>query len=294
MIIGSGIYMHSKRRENIQLRELAIGDCIKIEVGESFRHLYGDYIEFLLVAKNHPGYAQNTATLIAKKLIAQMPADGREYVDKVNFYRRMRGNNRYKFSNISSWMCSSDGAGNWYYATHALDCPPKPIYLYSSCNDYYGKCGFLSMLNEKFVQKLQISTFDYRINKIDGGGYENYSAKIYLPGAVEMGLLEEHADCRQKKFEYFKHNTITAYPTAECVENGGEQKDLSEALCYRYYTRDANEEYDSNFYAVSAEGLEESYSAYMTNICIRPVCNLSLSEFVVAKPLEDGSYLLKP
>lgn len=294
MKIGSGIYLYGKNKDSLQLRELNIGDSIKIEVKEGFKTLYGDYIEFLLVAKNHPGYAENTATLMTKNLIAQMPADGREIYDIENFYRRMRGNNRYKFSNIASWMCSNDGAGNWFYPTHELDCPPLNMYFYSSYNEYYTKCGFLAMLDESFVKKLQTNEFDYRLNEVDGGGYENFSAKIYLPGAAEVGLVAENAQSRQKRFEYFANAPITAHPTAACVENAGVKTDLSTLLCYRYYTRDAHQKYDCNFYTVGAQGEEESHSAYMTNVGIRPVCNLSLSEKVYLAPAEDGSYLLKP
>jgi hypothetical protein len=66
-------------------------------------------ITWLVVAKNHSGYPNNSVTLFAEKVIDIRCFDMREkspsHQDRID-----GGNNRYSYSNIDQWLNKDDAA----------------------------------------------------------------------------------------------------------------------------------------------------------------------------------------
>lgn len=91
--------------------------------------------------------------------------------------RRVSGNNRYLYSNISQWLNSDKDANEWYTPSHTYDAPPT----------YQNEAGFLNQWSE--LEKSVLNTNDWKtINAtIDGGGEDIVRAKVAVLSIGEIG-----------------------------------------------------------------------------------------------------------
>ena len=97
-----------------------------------------------------------------------------------NSDRKQYGNNRYQHSNILQWLNSNAAAGAWYSAKHSADAPPTNANVWNNYNEYDAWAGFLAMLDTQFVAKLLDTTLTVVKSATDGGGYETFTAKMFL------------------------------------------------------------------------------------------------------------------
>ena len=91
--------------------------------------------------------------------------------------RRIRGNNRYIYSNIHQWL-NATKASNWYTAQHSADAAPT----------YASSPGFLSGWSENHIAALDRATLTTTRANIDGGGTETFVARVALLSTTELGL----------------------------------------------------------------------------------------------------------
>ena len=205
------------------LGDLSIGDTLEIPVVSDWQSRFGQSIVFKIVDKNHAGYPNNCTTLITDKIIQLMASDAKEpnnYNDNSSD-RRNYGNNRHIYSNLLQWLNSNAAAGAWYSAKHSADAPPTSSNILDNYNEYDAWAGFLAMLDPKFVAKFLTTTLTVAKAAIDGGGgYETFTAKMFLASATEVGLANENNIAEGTVLALFNNDASRiAYPTAQCVSN---------------------------------------------------------------------------
>jgi hypothetical protein len=146
-------------------------------------------IEWVIVAKNHTGYPNNSITLFTSKVIdADIVFDASEVDATSPTGERNSGSSVYKGSNVDQWLNAEGGVGGeWFDYAHDMDELADGVNNVTSgfCN-YYAKPGFLNgfTASEKsLIQTTQIKS-DY---------YEGYypseltlERKVFLPSLKEI------------------------------------------------------------------------------------------------------------
>lgn len=145
----------------------------------------GKPIVWIVADKNHAGYPTNSVTLVMYDVIKDKTFDAFE-PKSIDYYRRIAGNNRYKFSNILQWL-NSDHV-NWYKPMHSTDMPPDAGY--TEHKPYTNEAGFLTNFSNNFKNQLLITSVNVQIPKLDGGGVERIERKIHLMSPTELGVFE--------------------------------------------------------------------------------------------------------
>ena len=201
------------------LGSLSVGDTIEVPVLSAYQSRFGSKIVFKIADKNHSDYPSNSVTLITEKIIQNMASDAKEPSNS-NSDRKNHGNNRHIYSNLLQWLNSNAAAGEWYSAKHSADQAPTTKNAHVPYNPYTSWAGFLAMLDPKFVAELLTTTLTVVKSTTDGGGYETFTAKMFLASNTEVGLANENNIAEGSLLALFSNDASrVAYPTSECVSN---------------------------------------------------------------------------
>lgn len=274
-----------------ELSTLNVGDTLEVPVVSDWQSRFGANIVWKVADKNHTGYPTDSVTLITDRIIQLMCIDARE-PNNNNGNRRLSGNNRYIYSNILQWMNSNATAGNWYSPKHSADAPPTETNV-DDGNAYDSWAGFLAMLDMNFVTKLLDTTLMVAKSSTDGGGYETFTAKMFLASTTEAGLANEDGIAEGARLALFGNNASRiAYPTAECVSNSEySSNDLTTTKGWRWWLRTPASTTPCNFRYVYTSSLYGANAS--TGSCgVRPLCNLPGSLRVSESPNAAGNYTL--
>lgn len=256
------------------LSDLAIGSKVKFG-SYSVNGETAQPIIWTIVAKNHPGYPDNSVTLHTSKIIDLRCFDAAEaggYSDRMRY-----GNNRYSISNIDQWLNKDADGGSWYVAAHSEDHSPDTTAGTGNYNTQYAKRpGFLNNFTDD--EKAAILSTTIRVVKpsVDGSSYEDILRKVFLPSTTEVGLSNEHSIAEGKAWGYYTNNTARiGYITEQCYDHTIASSRPATTTAWYWWLRTP---YYSSLYQsriVFSTGALSTYNAYDGSTGIRPVLNLS-------------------
>lgn len=273
------------------LSTLNVGDTLEVPVVSDWQSRFGANIVWKVADKNHAGYPTDSVTLITDKIIQIMASDAKEPSNS-NSERRNYGNNRHIYSNLLQWLNSNATAGNWYSPKHSADQAPMDTYV--TYNPYALWKGFLGMLQIEFIDEILDTTLTVQKAATDGGGYETFTAKMFLASIAEVGLANSDGNGEGTLLALFSDDTSrVAYPTAECVSNS-EYTNSSFTTSNGWYWW-LRTPYTSNAYYIRYvffNGAQGSGSARGGEYGVRPLCNLPGSLRVSESPNAAGNYTL--
>lgn len=270
-------------------------------------------IKWVIVAKNHTGYPDNSITLRTEYVIDQRAMDAREDAGDGSGgkYAVEHGSNYYKYSNMDQWLNSDANAGEWYSPTHSGDAAPSTATVYIeglgnqprllNKGSYSEKAGFLNLFSaaEKSVilttpivcaKPAQVSSYGYAIT------YETIDRKVFLPSVTEsMGYTDQYgkegtewegADYGSDKVtpEVIANTNSSMKPSTNTSMSVWSRTPLRSTMtsvknAYFSYTTAYNTGNDSNSPCISSVG-------------IRPALNISANIGVSDTTDSDGYYIM--
>lgn len=276
------------------LSTLNVGDTLEVPVVADWQSRFGANIVWKVADKNHAGYPTDSVTLITDKIIQIMASDAKE-PNNSDSGRSFSGNNRHIFSNLLQWLNSNAVAGNWYSPKHSADQAPTTKNTHVSYNPYTSWAGFLAMLDPKFVADLLDTTLTVVKSSTDGGGYETFTAKMFLASNTEVGHTNEGEIAEGALLALFSDNASRiAYPTTECVSNsdGYSNSEFATSKGWWWWLRTPNLSYTFSVRDVYSGGTLHYNNAYSGAGGVRPLCNLPGSLRVSESPNAAGNYTI--
>lgn len=253
---------------------------------------YGKPIIFQVIDKNHPGYPENSVTLLTEKIITLKAFDANE-PSNPDVYRRIHGNNRYAHSNIRQWL--NKDTSPWYAAQHDYDAPPNNSNVWYNYNDYEEEAGFLSNFSAEFKAKILLTTLTVVKNIVtDGGGSEAVQDKVFLLSKTEVGFGSENGIAEGMPFSFFSNDAARqAYPTAEAVSNSEYMSsDLNANETWGWWLRTPDAYVVNKVQFVRLTGSLSSGYAYIGSRGVRPALNLPSNILVSDSTDTDGAYII--
>ena len=270
---------------NLRLGDMPVGTLVRVS-GNTIED-----INWKIADQNHPGYPENSTTLITDKIIRLMCSDAKE-PSNTNPERRRAGNNRYIYSNIHQWLNSDKPAGQWYSAQHSQDAPPSRENVENNQNSYDTWSGFLTMLNPKFVSKLIQTTLKVIKVAADGGNFETFNAKVFLASTNEVGHSNENGIVEGSLISIFSNDASrVAYPSEECIDKS-EYKNpaINASTSYYWILRTPLTSSENYVRGNTGSGGLSSGPSNNNSSGIRPLCNISADTMLDPNPNPDGSY----
>lgn len=269
------------------LSSLPIGAKIKVP------HSVMGNVIFLKADQKHPGYPENSTTLITDELILLRAIDAKE-PNNTNEGRQSYGNNRYSVSNIDHWLNSMASAGQWYSPQHSTDQSPNSKSVVSR-NPYDTDAGFLNGFDAQFIAAIQDTTIKVARNTVtDGGGYVTLVRKVFLPSLAELFNQAENSIMEGSMLRYFQENTkiakISTYAAKDNTNKGSSS--VTAGTADDYWMRTPYSGNSSNVRYVNSVGSPNYVNAYDGSNGIRPLCNLKSETPVSDQPDSDGYYSL--
>lgn len=268
----------------------------KLPVGARVKYSGSKYYnkEIIYIKLEDGHYGNNETTLLSEKIICLKAYDAQEPKNP-DYGKRIRGNNRYIYSNIQQWLNST--ASTWYTSQHSYDEPPSSSGVVEGANAYQNEKGFLSNATSKFRDLMLPTKLQAAKHEIDGGGADNFTAKVFLLSAAETGTFPKLGD--GTKFKYFDTETnLIAKVTKECVDNNEyPDSNLKPGVAWYWATRTANRGSDQTG---KIGRVSKGYSGYApdtawaSKLGIRPACTVPKTTKISDKPDSDGCYILLP
>jgi hypothetical protein len=271
-----------------QISNLPIGAKVK----DTNTTYYGQPIIWKVLDHNHPGYPENSTTLITEKIITLKAFDAKE-PSNPNTNRQNYGNNRYAHSNIRQWL--NKDTSPWYVAQHSYDAPPNNSNVWSNYNEYEAEAGFLSNFSPELKSRLLLTTLTVAKNTVtDGGGSETVQDKVFLLSETEVGLGNENGIAEGTPFSFFSSNTARqAHPTAEAVSNSEyTSTSLDTNQPWYWWLRTPYAGNANSARLVDSSGALNNYNAFYGYYGVRPALNLPSDILVSDEPDSDGAYIL--
>lgn len=266
------------------LSKLSIGSKVK------FGTIYGNPIIWLVADQNHSGYPSNSVTLVAEKIIKIMCYDAIES-SNADSNRKTKGNNRWLYSNLRSWLNSSAAAGAWYAARHTADASPTSANVWSGYNAYASIAGFLNAFSAAEIAGILDTSIISSLATLDGGGTESDTCKVFCLSATEVGLTGLVTTGTVLSL-FNTASYRTGYPTSLAISNSGYTDGMSTSGVWWWWLRDALAATGYDVYNVNESSVLGEPDAYNSRGGLRPALNLmgslSVSEAVDA----DGCYTL--
>ena len=246
-------------------------------------------IVWTVVAKNHTGYPSNSVTLHSTYILDLRCFDGKEPKNEVSD-RSSYGNNRYSVSNINNWLNSKSGAGHWYKAQHTYDQPPTADFIKGE-TAYDSRSGFLNLFSKNEYDAIIATPLCSLKPQIDGGGYENVKAKIFLPSIIEVGLSNSQGADEGVDWGYYtSSNMRCGYLTTQAYDNSlSSSKPTSDKNTWEWLTRTPYT-FTYSVQIVNTGGTRSYKRANIGSVGIRPALNLSSALIVSDTPDSDGCY----
>jgi len=258
----------------------------KIKYGKHF----GAVDQWIIKARNHTGYPQNSTTIVTYRLPKIMAADAREPQNS-SYNRQTYSNNRQIYTNMRQWLNKS--GPNWYVAQHTADAPPSATLL--SQNPYQDIDGWLSGFTQQELDAVLTTTLTVNKAGVDGGGQEKYSDRFFILSAAEVGLSTDTPAEGNKLAGFSDDASRLANPTAEAVKNSNyTDNGLKENAAWMWWLRTPYVNCDHDTYLVHLTGGRTNTNGalgYGRN-GLRVACNLPNSQLVSDTPDADGCYTL--
>lgn len=251
-----------------------------------------EHIIWLVAAKNHAGYPDNSVTLLAEKIVDLRAFDAREKRNSDANVKKY-GNNRYLHSNLLQWLNSRAAKGRWYSPQHSADAIP----IYSSTSkhftDYDYKAGFMSLFtDEEYGAILTTSVVTAKNTVTAGGGSENVSSKLFLLSRTEVGLDNEINIAEGSLLPLFSDDASRVCKvTEQCIKNtfSANKPSTTEDSWY-WWLRTPYASDSCGECAIYSSGVLDTYYAFNNDFGVRPALNLSNNLRVSSSPGDDGCY----
>ena len=284
-----------------QISNLAVGDKVK-DPESKFLNVP---IIWQIADKNHPGYPENSVTLISERCLALRAFDAKE-PNNSNAIIKVRGNNRYLYSNIRQWLNSNEGAGLWYTAQHGADEPPSDQNVTVdwensglAINPYDSHAGFLSGLSVRFKAALLPTTLIVARNTVtDGGGSDTVTDKVFLASNTEVGVANQNNITEGVVLQMFSGGVTTriAKVTTEGIADSNYQNNpANNTASWDWWLRTpftADAGTSNSIYDGGGGGWLGNHSSVEGFVGVRPLCNLPASILVSETADGDGCYTI--
>ena len=266
------------------LSNLPIGAKVKFGKYQVANETPQDII-WLVVAKNHnstPAYSSsNVITLLTEKIIDFRAYDGMEPSNS-DSNRSAWGNNHYGHSNVHRWLNSNAGAGTWYTPAHSTDAPPNGSNTTRNVQ-YEDRPGFLYNFSQSEQNAIVSSTIRSIRPVLDGGSYQDLTAKIFLPSLTEVSGTTHENIYEGAKWAYFEGRTLKALLTQQVVSNSPTHETINTSQGFPWWLRTPYPTTNYMAYNVDEDGRTGgSATVKMGEFGIRPalnvLSNLSISD----------------
>ena len=153
-------------------------------------------ITWLIAAKNHTGYPNNSVTLITEKVIDYRFYDNAE-PDSTTDNQSMRGCSQYSTSNIGQWLNTDGEAGKWFVKQHDKDHEPDGEHawvLNGSSIDrgtaYVNRPGFLNAFTKDEKDAILSTTIKSLTYRVSSGtsvfDSSDIDRRVFLPSLPEI------------------------------------------------------------------------------------------------------------
>lgn len=275
-----------------RLSDLPITKTIEIPFKEPYREVFGDSLVLTVVATNHPGYPEDSVTLMSKKIIQFMPIDANEPDSPVSG-RNTYGNNRYTHSNWHQWANSNAPSGSWYVPQHPHDEPPSIENGIPEECAYDAMDGFLRMLPDEFVDAILETTIltqlpDSSFSKVN----DTTIAKVFLPCAAELGW-EESWGAVSNGVKYAIFDLCDGFSLGFVSPAAAERRYPSQSeyadSAYTWCSRTAEIKAGTSMRVSPSNGTVSTGTASYP-YGIRPAMNLPASMLISSVPNQRGHY----
>ena len=270
------------------LGSLEVGSKVKVP-----HSVMGD-IEFIVIDKNHEGYPENSVTLFTEKIISVRCFDAKE-PNNSDTKAQKYGNVYYAQSNIDQWLNSAGAAGQWYSAQHSSDQSPTSEYVQG--NPYADDSGFLFGFSSSFVSALVVTTIDniiFNYTDLVVDRTEQISRKVFLPSYTEMRGYAQKGTMVGKQFDYFKSNSMSTvlsdWAWNNCATNLRPSSATSTVLYWYRTPSTPSIEGEIPCPGVAYPNSSGEMQPQVSDIGVRPLCNLSSDTKVSETPDENGYY----
>ncbi len=241
-------------------------------------------IIWLVVAKNHTNYPNNSVTLLTEKVIDLRAYDAVEPKNSDTDISTS-GNNNYVLSNIAQWLNSENVS--WYTATHSVDQAPNNNNTVVNTG-YDNRPGFLS--NFTAIERSAILPSTLNVLKYYKT-VESFTAKIFLPSPVEIGEAVAGEPTDGHQWSYFNFDNHSTTTTEQCFNNTlCTSKPTSVDADCGYWLRSAKSDTKNySYYAFSTSSVGQTAPQH-GGIGIRPAMNLSSTLSISDTTDSDGCY----
>ena len=149
------------------------------------------------------------------------------------------------------------------------------------------------MLQIEFIDEILDTTLTVQKSATDGGGYETFTAKMFLASTTEVGLANENGIAEGALLALFSNNASRiAYPTAECVSNsdGYSNSEFATSKGWMWWLRTPMSSCSAKY--VDNDGSLGQTYAVSGVTGVRPLCNLPGSLRVSESPNAAGNYTI--
>lgn len=273
------------------LGELPIRKTIEIPFREPYREMFGDSLTLAVVAKGHPGYPQDSVTLIADKLMRYMPLDGKESRN-IGLNTKLYGYNKYTSSNWHQWANSNALAGAWFSPLHDGDEPPTKDGIEKGLHAYDELDGFLRMLPDEFVNALLETSLLLYNRKTKC--VEPFTAKVFLPSVTEVGLESDAGVDEGLVFRAFEVDGKyrVALRSKGCIWGAELKLSSVEMDCACNWFLRSPDNNDNYLICTGSNGRKTTARAFSSSVCVRPVVNIPSTMQITNIPNSNGHYEL--
>lgn len=249
-----------------------------------------------VVAKNHsstPAYPTNAITLLTEKVIDFRAIDAQETSNSESS-RRSGGNNRYILSNMDQWLNKDSEGGAWYEAQHSFDQSPTSEYVRGG-TAYVSRPGFLNAFTTSEKNAILSTTLRVAKANVDGGGYEDFSRKVFIPSTTEVNVSVGNGISEGSVWNYFTNHNTLCWMTSQAFTNTTlTNKPASASEQRGWWTRTPQATYPERNYVFSNDGDLSNNPVYNGVFGVRPALNLSSTISVSDTTDSEGCYTVIP
>ena len=247
---------------------------------------------WLVADKNHPGYPDNSVTLLTEKIVDLCAFDAKEASNSDSNIKSY-GNNRYLHSNLLQWLNSRAAKGQWYSAQHSADAAPTDANTNNYDTGYDDKAGFLNLFtDEEYGVILTTSVTTAKNTVTASGGSETVSSKLFLLSNTEVGLANENSIVEGSLLPLFSDdNSRICKLTDQCFKNTlSTSKPSTVDAAWYWWLRTPYASHSSYERYVRSSGALNYYYAFNGSYGVRPALNIMNKLLVSDSPDADGCY----
>jgi hypothetical protein len=263
------------------IKKLGIGE--KIKLGS----LNGVPITWLTAGRDYYDLPDGSITLVSEFILKLMAFDAME-TENFERYRKDYGNNDYLLSNVRQWMNSE--AADWFSDMHEFDAPPVAENV--SSNPYLDAVGFLHGFTVAEKAALLETPLDTVLARLDGGGTQQITDRIFLLSPYEIGIDKSEAGPLPLFSKTADGSTKPTQKAAELSDFRDRDGLPSHEKPWYYWLRFPYHDTGIHARCVNPGGSGGYEYAYCGHIGFRPACNVGLALQISDDKDSDGAYTL--